>query len=297
MASPNRRNTNSSSSSSSPQPGQPGGPRFFLQPRIVDHYLHNFKVALEDFFNTQDPGRTEDYHLIGDYVVPRNKRNIVIYVAHAPLATARKMSRIYFVLPVSPIHANMFDDDAEPGATLPSAGPLLHTFDIPDDHTAPEFINAIIAEVATGPEEGRLASWTSEISRVRTLAETAGVPFPMRRGASKIAQFWSPLRASILDILHKVGIKVPSAAGELPAPWRPAAAALSAAPSPAAPVATSSSERRRRHSSQRRRNAAAAARRTVRRITGDPSNGLGYVRDPVTGKLTRRRRPNSDPKD
>lgn len=291
MASPNRGGNSSSSSSSSPVPGQPGAPRFYLRPRIVDHYLHNFKVALEDFFNTQDPGRAEDYYLIGDFVVPRNKRKVVMYVAHAPLATARKVSRIYFVLPVSPIYVHAFDDDAEPGVTLPSEGPLLHTFDVPADRTAAGFVDAIVAEVAAGPEEGRLASWSAEITRMRTIGETPGETFPRRRAANRVVQFWSPLRTRIMEILTEVGINVPHA-GRLPSPWRPAAAAASPANAAvAAPVRSSSSARRRRSSLRRRM--------TRRRSTSDPINTRPkniYNTDPVTGKRHRRRQPNSDPK-
>ena len=291
MASPNR--SSNSSASSSPLPGAPGAPRFFLRPRTVEHYLHNFKVALEDFFNTQDPGRTEDYYLIGDFVVPRNKRKVVIYVAHAPLGVARKISRIYYVLPVNPIFAHVFDDDVEPGETLPGEGPLLHTFDVPADRTAAGFVDAIIADVAAGPEEGRLASWSAEIARMRTIGETPGESFPRRRAANKVTQFWTPLRTRMMEILHEVGIKAPTNAGRLPSPWRsPAAAASSVNAGPAAPVRSSSASRRRRSSLRRRR-------MTRRHTTSDPANTRPkniYNTDPVTGKRYRRRQPNSDPK-
>jgi hypothetical protein len=291
MASPNR-GSNSSASSSSPVPGAPGAPRFFLRPRTVEHYLHNFKVSLEDFFNTQNPGQIEDYYLIGDFVVPRNKRNIIIYVAHEPLGTAQQVSRIYYTLPVNPIYAPIFDEDIEPGETLPSAGPLLHTFNIPVGYSATTFVDAIIADVATGPEEGRLASWTSEIARMRTIGETAGESFSRRRAANKIIHFWTPMRKSILDILHEVGIKIHNDEGRLPSPWRSPAAVITPAASPVLPVRSSSASRRRR-SSQRRRRA------TRRRTTSDPTNLRPkniYNVDPVTGKRVRRRRAESDPR-
>jgi hypothetical protein len=283
MAAPNRRSSNTSE------------PRFFLRPRTVEHYLHNFKASLEDFFNTQNPGQREDYYLIGDFIVPQNRRKIIMYVAHEPLATARKVSRIYFTLPVNPDYTHMFDHAVGPGETIPSMGPLLHTFDVPDEYTAATFVDAIIADVADGPEEGRLVSWNTEISRVRAVSETAGTTFLVRRTASKLTQFWLPMRASIMNILQEVGIKIPNEAGRLPSPWRPASAAsASSVPSPTALVrSSSSSSRRRRRSSHRRRRA------TRRKTTSDPDNlkPKEYFNiDPVTGKLLRRRQPNSDPK-
>jgi hypothetical protein len=283
MAAPNRVNHNSSAQ------------RFFLRPRTVEHYLHNFKISLEDFFNTQNPGQTEDYYLIGDFVVPQNRRKIIMYVAHEPLVTARKVSRIYFTLPVDPAYSNMFDHVVGPGETIPSMGPLLHTFDVPDEYTAATFVDAIIADVADGPEEGRLVSWQTEISRVRAVSETAGTTFLVRRTASKLTQFWSPLRTRIMDILHEVGINIPNEAGRLPSPWRSAAVAAAGIEGsvPNAPVRSSSSNRRRR-SSQRRR------RTTHRKTTTDPTNLKPkdfFNTDLVTGKRLRRRRPNSDPKD
>jgi hypothetical protein len=283
MAAPNRVNHES--------PAQ----RFFLQPRTVEQYLHNFKVSLEDFFNTQNPGQTDDYYMIGDFIVPQNRRKLIIYVAHEPLATARKVSRIYFTLPVDPAYTHMFDNVVGPGETIPSMGPLLHTFDVPDEYNAATFVDAIIADVAAGPEEGRLVSWNTEISRVRAVSEMAGTTFLVRRTATKLTQFWSPLRTRIMDILQEVGVKIPNEAGRLPSPWHsPAAAAAvaTAITSPTALIRSSSSSRRRRSSLRRRR-------ATRRKTTSDPINlkpKNHFNTDPVTGKRYRRRQPNSDPK-
>jgi hypothetical protein len=279
MAAPNRVNHES--------PAQ----RFFLQPRTVEQYLHNFKVSLEDFFNTQNPGQTDDYYMIGDFIVPQNRRKLIIYVAHEPLATARKVSRIYFTLPVDPAYTHMFDHVVGPGETIPSMGPLLHTFDVPDEFNAATFVDAIIADVADGPEEGRLVSWNAEIARVRAVSETAGTTFLVRRTATKLTQFWSPMRTRIMDILQEVGVNIPNEAGRLPSPWHPAAAAATIT-SPAALVRSSSSSRRRRSSLRRRR-------ATRRKTTSDPNNlrpRNHFNTDPVTGKRYRRRQPNSDPK-
>lgn len=256
-----------------------------LEPRSVSDYIKNFNVALADYFNTEDPGRTEHYHLIGDYVIPHTKRSIMLYIAHSPLASARKITRVYYVLPVDASHASIFDE----ARRMPSEGPLLHTFDVPAAYpTASAFVEAIVADSATGPENRRFTSWGAEIERVKRVAETPGVTFFNRRAATKLVQFWSPLRESIMKVLRRVKIILPDAAA---APWHPRPASSSPSNMPVA-LARSSSGTRRRRSSARRRRA------TRRKTTSDPVNlnPLGYIRDPVTGKLMRRRQPNSDPK-
>lgn len=260
-----------------------------IEPRSVSDYIKNFNVALADYFNTEDPGRTEHYHLIGDYVIPHTKRSIMLYVAHSPLASARKITRVYYVLPVNASHAPMFDKTG----LIPSEGPLLHTFDVPAEYpTASAFVEAIVADSATGPANRRFTSWDTEIERVKRIAETPGETFLNRRTATKLVQFWSPLRESIMKVLKHVKIILPGATA---APWRHHSASSSRTSSPTnmpAALARSSSGSRRRRSSERRRRA------TRRKSTSDPVNlnPLGYVRDPVTGKLMRRRQPNSDPK-
>lgn len=255
------------------------------EPRSVSDYIKNFNVALADYFNTEDPGRTEHYHLIGDYVIPHTKRSIMLYIAHSPLASARKITRVYYVLPVNASDAPMFDE----AGLLPSEGPLLHTFNVPAAYpTASAFVEAIVADSATGPENRRFTSWGAEIERVKRVAETPGVTFFNRRAATKLVQFWSPLRESIMKVLRRVKIILPDAAA---APWHPRPASSSPTNMPVALNRSSSGTRRRRSSARRRR-------ATRRKTTSDPVNlnPLGYIRDPVTGKLMRRRQPNSDPK-
>lgn len=286
-------------SSSSSSPLYPGRVRVILEPKSVADYITNFTVALEQYFNTEDPGRTDSYYLIDSYVVVHSKRSLVIYVAHAPLATARKISRIYYVMPVNPLHALLFNDVG----LIPSEGPLIHTFDVPEEYpTAVGFVNAIVADSLTGPANRHMAPWNSEMTRVRGIAESPAESFARRSNATRLMRFWGPMRESIMGALRHVNIRVPDAAGHLPAPWRSPVASASPANAPAAAAAMrTSSGTRRRRSEERRRLSSARRRRHAprRKSTSDPDDVrvLGYRRDPVTGKLVRQRRPNSDPKD
>jgi hypothetical protein len=258
---------------------------YVTEPRTVDDYFKNFKLALEEFYNTRNP-HVGEYHLVGDYIVPTNKRKIVIYVAHGPLETARKISRIYYMLPVNPIYANMFDADADPDKTLPSDGPLFHIFDIPADHeNATAFV---VADIAGVPAASRLSPWTNEFTRLEAISASEEETFARRRGANKVVSYWTPMRRNIMETLRAVGIKLPGAAAA-------AAPAVEGAGSRTSSFGgtpgRSSTNTRRRRSAERRRRA------TRRKSTGDPNRLTEYYTDPATGKRMRRRRPNSDPKD
>ena len=251
----------------------------------------NLKRALAHELYVEDPGRDDIFRLVGDFVGPNNKRHCVFYVAHGPIETARRLTRIDYTMPVGPIPAVLlFDGDGE--STLPARGPDFTHVDVPDDSTAVAVVAAAVAATAGGAAADRLAPWGMEIDRVSGVRDNPAETAARRQGASNIVRFWQDMRRQVTEALFHF-VQRPGAALASPPPSPPSPPAAPPAP----PVATSSSERRRR-SSQRRRNAVAAAarNRTVRRSTGDPNNGLGYERDPVTGKLTRRRRPNSDPK-
>jgi hypothetical protein len=268
-----------------------------LAPKSVADYITNFTVALAQYFNTEDPGRTESYYLIDAYVFVHSKRSIVLYIAHAPLATARKITRIHYVMPVNALYAHLFHEEG----LVASEGPLIHTFDVPAEYpTAVGFVNAIVADSLTGPANRRMATWVSEMTRVRGIANTPEESFVRRSNATKILNFWTPLQTSIMGALRHVNIHVPDAAGHLPGPWRSPATSVSPANAPAPAMRTSSGTRRRRSEERRRRLSSIRRRHAPRRkSTSDPDDVrvLGYRIDPVTGKVTRRRRPNSDPKD
>ena len=262
-----------------------------LEPRSVADFLVNFRRALDHQFYLEDPGRPDVFHYAGDFVGPNNKRRVVFYVAHGPLETARRLTRVDYVMPVGPIHAVLlFGGDGE--TTMSATGPDFSVIDVPEGQTAEATVAAEIAATAMLPAPQRLALWEAEIARITDMRDNPDETLPRRQTASNILRFWDQMRRDILAILF-VNVQGPGVA--LAPPAAPPLPMIDAGP--VAHVATSSSERRRRRDSARRRSRNAnAARRTTRRATSDPDNGLGYTRDPVTGKLTRRRRPNSDPK-
>ena len=282
----NRSNSTSSSSS------EEGREHNILEPRSVVDHLVNLGRALDHQFYLEDPGRADVFQLVGDFVGPNNKRRTVFFIAHGPIATARRLTRVEYTLPVGPIPATLlFGGDGR--TTLPAAGPEFSTLDVPDGQTAAAVVAAAVAATAAGPIQQRLESWEAEIARVSGIRDNPAEPPARRQGASNIMRFWRDIRGQVLEVLF-ARIQRPEVAPPASPPPPPPSPAVTP---PAAPVATSSSERRRRNTLRRNRNAAAAVRnRATRRITGDPNNGLGYERDPVTGKLTRRRQPNSDPK-
>jgi hypothetical protein len=259
-----------------------------MEPRSVADHIANLSRALAHEFHIEDPGRAEVFRLVGDFVGPNNKRRCVFYIAHGPIETARRLTRIDYTMPVGPISAVLlFGGDGE--STLPARGPDVTTVDVPADSTAAAVVAAAIAATAAGPAAERLAPWELEINRVSGVRDNPAESAVRRQGASNIVRFWQDMRRQVTDALFEHVQRPGAVAPASPPPPPPSPPGAPPAPL----IATSSSERRRR--SQRRRNAAANRNRTVRRATGDPNNGLGYTRDPVTGKLTRRRRPNSDP--
>ncbi len=262
----------------------------------MGEFFKNFKLSVEDFYNTRDPHR-EEYHLLGDYIVPTSKRRIVMYVAHGPIATARKISRIYYKLPVNPIYANMFDADAEPGETLPADGPLFKLFDVPAEHTASTLIDAIIAAVGAGPEEGHRALWASEVARVDAIGRAAGETFPRRRAANKIVSYWMPMRRNVMEILGAAGITLPGAAAGAAAPAAAGAAGAAGAGAASRTSSFGGTPGRSSSGTRRRRLAERLRRKTRTKSNSDPSRLTEYYTDPATGKRMRRRRPNSDPRD
>jgi hypothetical protein len=296
----NSSNSNSNSNSNSERnnaapaaaaPQEPAMLREILEPRSVSEFLLNFTRALEEHFNTDDPGRTEVYHFIGDFVGPNNKRRAVFYVAHSDIATARRITRIEYVMPVAPIPAALlFGGDGV--ITLPAEGPLINIIDIPEGQTAQEYVAATIAATmdAAAPLPQRLALWDSEITRVEAIRDLEGENEVRRRAAANIIAFWMNMRRELLNSLYAVYIRVQRPGRELSPPLQSPNAVVEAVniDAPVAPVMSESSERRRWR--PRRRS-------TPRRKTTDPSPLNRYDRDPVTGKRTRRRRPNSDPKD
>lgn len=262
-----------------------------LEPRSVADFMVNLGRALDHQFYVENPGREDVFQLVDDCVGPNNKRHTVFYVAHGPTEVARRLTRIEYTLPVGPIPAIlMFGGDGE--TTLPAVGPDFTTIDVPEDSTAEATVAAVIAATLGGPAAERLASWGAELIRVSAIRDDPAETPARRQGSINIIRFWEDMRTQVHAALF-VHIQRPGMARLASPP--PALVAVAEAEVEAeveAPVATSSSERRRRSRTPRRnRN-----RSRSRRVTGDPNNGLGYERNAVTGKLTRRRRPNSDPK-
>jgi hypothetical protein len=246
----------------------------------------NLGQALDHQFYVENPGREDIFQLIDDCVGPNNKRHTVFYVSHGPVATARRLTRMEYTLPVGPIPATlMFDGDGE--TTLPAIGPDFTTIDVPEGSTAAATVAAEIAATLGGPAAGRLASWSAEIIRVSAIRDNPAETPARRQGASNIIRFWEDMRPQVHAALF-VHVQQPGAA-----PLAPPLPAPEVVAEVEALVSSSNENRQRRRSRTPRRN---RNRSRSRRLTDDPNNGLGYERNAVTGKLTRRRRPNSDPK-
>lgn len=272
-------------SGSSSERSSSGREHNILDPVSVADFMVNLGRALDHQFYIEDPGREDIFQLVDDCVGPNNKRHTMFYIAHGPVATARRLTRMEYTLPVGPIPAIlMFGGDGE--TTLPAIGPDFTTIDVPEGSTAAATVAAEIAATLGGPAAGRLASWSAEIIRVSAIRDNPAETPARRQGASNIIRFWEDMRTQVHAALFVHVQQVGAAPLASPPPSPVVEAEVEA------PVGTSSSERRRRRRSRTpRRN-----RSRSRRLTGDPNNGLGYERNAVTGKLTRRRRPNSDPK-
>ena len=276
------------SESSSDHSSSTGREHNILEPISVSDFMVNLRRALDHQFYMEDPGRDIVFNLVGDFVGPNNKRRTVFYVAHGPVATAKRLTRMEYTMPVGPIPATlMFGGDGE--TTLPAVGPDFATIDVPDGSTAVATVAAEIAATLGGPVAERLASWDAELVRVATIRDNPAEQAVRRQGASNIIRFWEDMRPQIHAALfvHVQRVDAAPLASPMASPLAsPLASEVQA-------LVSSSENRRRRNTLNRNRN---RNHNRTRRVTGDPNNGLGYERNAVTGKLTRRRRPNSDPK-
>jgi hypothetical protein len=266
-------------------------PRFHLNPRTVPEFLHNFKVAVEEHFNTEDPGRTENYYCVGIFVSPRgNKRQLKIYIIHSPLASERKVTTMDYVMPVAPEFADTFGSPI--ARVLPSRGPNMHAHTLVGGETVKDFIYRTVGPLAE--PENRMSPWSREMAHAQRIRNSPDQPESRRDNAGRFFAYWSAMYEPIMRTLGAAGIHVPHEDGQLSPAWRSPARAASPAEAPALPTRSSSATRRRRSSERRRR------RLTSRKKNSDPTNirpSERYNTDPVTGKKLRRRRPNSDPKD
>ena len=307
-------------------PGVPAGhgaPHFHLNPRTVPEFLHNFKVALEDHFNTEDPGRTENYYCLGIFLPPRgNKRQLKIYITHSPRPRERKMTTMDYVMPVAPEFADTFGSPI--ARTLPSRGPTMQTHTLADDETTKDFIFRTVGPLAE--PENRMSPWKVEMTKAQRARDTPPDADASedtrhrmeerREKAGRFFEYWSAMYAPIMRTLGGAGIHVPGEDGQLSPAWRSPARSPAAAEMPALPVRSSSATRRRRSSARRRR-------MTRRKSNSDPSrltppnvyntvpkiarhtrrnDNIFTLRNisninSAAVKRVRRRRPNSDPKD
>lgn len=252
------------------------------QPQTVSEYIAVFRKELEKEFDIEDPGRTEQFYLVGDYVGTKNKRQIYLYIAHAAPDKARVYTRVSYLLPVSQEAAPLFGEDD----LIPAEGPTFEIVRIPADSTVESEITRRLTTEAP---------WAAEIARVRGVYEAAEDGSKMKRAAKNVLLFWKDMRERVYDEIYSLYIRIRrTASGRM---------ASSATPRATSKRRTSS----RRHSSPRSVVGStprlSSARATYRRTTSPAykSNSDPAIqrlpRDPITGKIIRRRRPNSDPKD
>lgn len=252
------------------------------QPQTVSEYMAVLRKDLEKEFDIEDPGRTDQFYLVADHVSTKNKRQIYLYVAHAAPEVARAYTRVSYVMPVSPEGAPLFGGDD----LMPADGPTFETVRIPAGST----VDAEIARRSTNE-----APWAAEIARVRGVYDSAEDGSKVKRAAKNVLVFWKDMRERIYDEIYSLYIRIRRTAS--------GRAASSATPRATSKRRTSSRGHSGPRSVVKSSSRLSSARATYRRTTSPAykSNSDPAIqrlpRDPVTGKIIRRRRPNSDPKD
>lgn len=290
---------------------------FYESPKTVDQYLYNFKFSIQNDLKMLDPGHRVDYHIIDAFVTKINVRKIMIYIAHGKLESARKVSSIYYTLPTDE-HDGSFFMGRTISHSLPSSGPIVKTFNVPERfETTTDFINAIVAETGANADKSiHIVAWGDEIENQEAIGRAPG-PIGVRRNANRLARYMTEMREKVLKILCEVNIKVPGVECVVPAAPASASPAGGAGAAPVGSPGRSSTATRRRRSSARRR------LMTRRKSNSDPArltppniyntvlratrparhNGNIFTlrnisnAEPGIIKRVRRRRSNSDPKD
>jgi hypothetical protein len=251
------------------------------QPQTVSEYIAVFRKDLEKEFDIEDPGRTEQFYLVADHVSTKNKRQIYLYVSHAAPEVARAYTRVSYVLPVSPEGAPLFGGDD----LMPAEGPTFET-----TRVSAGSIDTEIARRSTNE-----APWAAEITRVKGVYDSAVDGSKVKRAAKNVLIFWKDLRERIYDEIYSLYIRIRRTAS-----GRAASSATPRATSKRRSSSRSHSGPRSMVKSSTRLSSARATYRrtstTVYKSNSDPAIQR-LPRDPVTGKIIRRRRPNSDPKD
>lgn len=303
-----------------PLPGGHGAPRFHLNPRTVPEHLHNFKVAVEDYFNKEDPGRRESYYCVGITISPRAKHTLKLFITQRP---GRKVIIIEYRMPVAPEFADIFGSPV--ARTLPSRGPHMVAHDLVGRESERDFIFRTVGP--TAPPENRMVFWKSEMVKAQRVRDTLPDPDASEdtrdrqesrsHAAGRMLEYWTDMYEPIMRALAEAGIHMPREDNQFSSPWRSPAASPVAVEVPALPGRSSTATRRRRSSVRRRR-------ATRRKSTSDPTRrtppnifnivpaiGRRSARrndniftprnishtEPEVGKRVRRRRANSDPKD
>lgn len=302
-------------------PGGAGAPRFYLNPRTVPEYLHNFKVAVEDHFNKEDPSHTESYYCVGITVAPRANRTLKLFITQRP---GRKVTIIEYRMPVAPEFADMFGSPV--ARTLPSRGPDMVEHDLEGRETERDFIFRTVGPRA--PPENRMVFWKSEMAKAQHVRDTLPDPDASedtrnrqetrRERAGRMLEYWTDMYEPIMRALAEAGIHMPREDNQYSSPWRSPASSPAAVDVPALLVRSSSASRRRRSSERRHR--ATHRRRTSDPTRFTPPNIFNIVpkiskharrtadhniftprnisnTEPDAVKRVRRRRANSDPKD
>jgi hypothetical protein len=166
---------------------------------LVPDYMNQFKVAMEQYFPDEEPGRTMRLNLIGEFVA-RDKRKIVLYVAQGNPATTGIVTRIIYVMPVPEAASRLFGDEED---TLPPEGPKFTTFDNFAPKTAEQFVAENIALVP-----GIAGNWLSEVRRIRAAREVEPAG-PRKSTMKNILLYWKDMRSRVYDALYQANVRMP----------------------------------------------------------------------------------------
>jgi len=186
------------------------GPQFLRQerPLLVPDYFNMLVKKLERAFPEDDPGSAPGYFLASEYISRDNKRRVTFFVSHGPPASARVVTEVGYVFPVSADAAPLFKLEG----VQPAGEPVFFEMTVPAGQTVAE----MVAAYASGRN---LALWESEVQRISAAKATA--PAKLKQAMHNVLVYWRDMKSRLYDAVYSADIRlVRTSSGRTPSSER-----------------------------------------------------------------------------
>ena len=164
---------------------------------LVPDYFNMLVKKLERAFPEDDPGSAPGYFLASEYISRDNKRRVTFFVSHGPPASARVVTEVGYVFPVSADAAPLFKLEG----VQPAGEPTFFEMTVPAGQTVTE----VVAAYASGRN---LALWESEVQRISAAKATA--PAKLKQAMHNVLVYWRDMKSRLYDAVYSADIRTPS---------------------------------------------------------------------------------------